>query len=248
VAKRTATTGAFAGLGDGGQAEPLFVVVRIDSVRIVFDLPEAAVPFVSAGTRALVRFPALKEKEMPATVSRTAGALDRGTRTLRAEIDLPNPEGKVLPGMFAVVVIPAGGPAPKPGEEPGSADKRNLGDLKALFRARTDAARRAYDEAVKSAQQAKRVGSLIVPVVKPEDVATWSLCWLHAQCEMSDKRGDRMAALAAHLKRMNELQQHVAEMNKNGLASSLDISAVEFHRTEAELWLAREKAKFGQGE
>jgi multidrug resistance efflux pump len=248
VAQRTATTGAFAAPVDGSKAEPLFVVVRIDCVRIAINVPEAAVPFVQVGTRALVRVPALQGKEIPAAVSRMAGALDRGTRTLRAEIDLPNPEGKVLPGMFAVVAIPGASQADKPEQEPGSEGKHDIGGLKAGFQARIDAAHRAYDEAVTLSQQAKRVGTVLIPLARPEDVATWSVRWLNAQREMSDKKEDYMAALEAHLKRMKELQQRVAEMTKNGLASSLDISAVEFHRTEAELWLAREKAKIGPRE
>jgi multidrug resistance efflux pump len=248
VAWRTVNTGDFAGPGDGSKSEPLFVLVRTDSVRVAVDIPEATVPFVTTGMRVLVRFPAFKGKEVQATVSRLAGALDPGRRTLRAEIDLPNPESKVLPGMFAVVAIPGAGPVDKPEKEAGPEEARDLGNLKALFQARIDAAHRAYEEAVKSSQQTKRVGELIIPVAKPEDVATWSLRWLNAQREMSGKKEDQIAALEAHLKRMKELQQRVTEMNKNGLASSLEVSAVEFHRREAELWLAREKAKFGPRE
>jgi multidrug efflux pump subunit AcrA (membrane-fusion protein) len=248
VARRAVQTGDFPGRGAGSKAEPLFVVVRTDSVRIAIDVPEANVPFVKTGMRALVRFPAAKGKEFQATVSRIAGALDPGTRTLRAEIDLPNPEGKLLPGMFAVVAIPGAGPDDKPEKEAGPEEARDLGDLKALFQARLDAARRAYEEAVKSTQQTRRVADLIIPLARPQDVATWSLRWLNAQREMSGKKEDQIAALEAHLNRMKELQKRVTEMNKNGLASSLEVSAVEFHRREAELWLAREKAKFGPRE
>lgn len=245
VAKRTAETGAFAGPGDGGKSEPLFVVMRTDPVRIAFEVPEVAVPSVNAGTRVLVRFPALNGKEVQSTVARVGGALDRGARTLRAEIDLPNPEGKVLPGMFAVVALAGAAQADKPGRERGSDEKETPGELKALVQARVDAARRTYDEAVKWSQQTRRAGDLILVLAKSEDVAAWSLRWLDAQREISGKQEDQIAALEAHLKRLKELQQRVAEMNKAGLVPSLDVSAVEFHCTEAELWLAREKAKRG---
>jgi len=36
------------------------------------------------------------------TVTRTSWALDTNARTLRVQIDLPNPEGRLRPGMFAV--------------------------------------------------------------------------------------------------------------------------------------------------
>jgi hypothetical protein len=38
-------------------------------------------------------------------VSRTAGALDPRARTLRAEIDLPNPTRRLLPGMAVTVTL-----------------------------------------------------------------------------------------------------------------------------------------------
>jgi multidrug resistance efflux pump len=244
VAKRAAETGAFAGRGGGNKAEPLFVMVRTDSLRITVDIPEVAVPFLSTGMGVLVRFPVYKGKEVQAKVSRIAGALDARTRALRAEIDLPNPEGKVLPGMFAIVAIPAAGPVGKREKEAEPKETDRHGDLKALFQARLDAARKAYDEAVRSTQLAKRAQDLLIPLVRPGDVCFWSRRWLNAQRDMSAKKEDRIAALAGHLQRMKEMQQRVVEMNKNGLASSLEVTAVEFYRIEAELWLAREKAKF----
>jgi multidrug efflux pump subunit AcrA (membrane-fusion protein) len=43
------------------------------------------------------------------TVTRIAAALDSATRTMRVEIDLPNDDEKLLPGMYAQVSF---GPAP----------------------------------------------------------------------------------------------------------------------------------------
>jgi len=43
--------------------------------------------------------------EFKAKVTRIAGAIDRKNGTLRAEIDLPNPQGTILPGMFANVTL-----------------------------------------------------------------------------------------------------------------------------------------------
>jgi multidrug efflux pump subunit AcrA (membrane-fusion protein) len=48
-----------------------------------------------------VRVPALADDEFPARVTRTSWALDSTSRTLMAEIELPNPKGKFLPGMYA---------------------------------------------------------------------------------------------------------------------------------------------------
>ena len=105
IARRNVETGAFARSGDGNNVEPLLVIHRIDSVRIAIDIPESAVSHVSKGMRAVIRFPAFKGMEVKAMVSRIGGALDRDRRTLRAEIDLPNSDGKLLPGMYAAVAI-----------------------------------------------------------------------------------------------------------------------------------------------
>jgi HlyD family secretion protein len=56
---------------------------------------------VASGTRARVRVPALANHEFAARVTRTAWALNSTSRTLMAQIDLPNPKANFLPGMYA---------------------------------------------------------------------------------------------------------------------------------------------------
>src|SRR5262249_26295689 len=56
---------------------------------------------VRIGTKATVLARAYRDAELPATVTRTSWALNVKSRTLRAEIDLPNPGSQLLPGMYA---------------------------------------------------------------------------------------------------------------------------------------------------
>ncbi len=42
-------------------------------------------------------------KRYPGTITRTASAIDPGTRTIRVEVDLDNPQGEILPGAYAQV-------------------------------------------------------------------------------------------------------------------------------------------------
>ncbi|HYH68648.1 MAG TPA: efflux RND transporter periplasmic adaptor subunit [Urbifossiella sp.] len=86
---------------------PLFVVARLDVVRVFVDVPEAAAAKATPGAKATVRVPALGNDEFAGTVARTAGVVSPDTRTLRAEIDLPNEKRLVQPGMYAVVRIDA---------------------------------------------------------------------------------------------------------------------------------------------
>jgi multidrug efflux pump subunit AcrA (membrane-fusion protein) len=105
VTGRAVAPGDLIGLeGDGG-AGPLFVVARVDRVRVVLAVPEAVAPRVRAGAEARVRVVALPGQEFEGKVARTAGSLDPGTRTLRAEIDLPNPDGKLLPGLHVTAAL-----------------------------------------------------------------------------------------------------------------------------------------------
>ena len=86
-------------------AAPIYVVDRLDIVRIFVDIPERDANFVHIGTKASVLARAFRDTELPATVTRTSWALNMKSRTLRAEIDLPNPDSQLLPGMYAYVKV-----------------------------------------------------------------------------------------------------------------------------------------------
>jgi multidrug efflux pump subunit AcrA (membrane-fusion protein) len=83
------------------QATPLYLLNRIDPVLFIVGVPETDAAYVAAGSRARVRVPALANHEFPARVTRTSWALNPTSRTLQAQVELPNPQGKFLPGMYA---------------------------------------------------------------------------------------------------------------------------------------------------
>jgi hypothetical protein len=88
-------------LSPGEKAAPIYVIDRTDIVRIYVDIPERDADYVHAGSDARVKIWAYRDAWIPATVTRLAWALNVQSRTMRAEIDLPNPGSKVLPGMYA---------------------------------------------------------------------------------------------------------------------------------------------------
>jgi multidrug efflux pump subunit AcrA (membrane-fusion protein) len=89
-------------LAPGNKASPIYVIDRTDIVRIFVDVPESDANYVTVGTKAAVQIKGYRDKWIPGTVTRTSWALNVKSRTLRAEIDLPNPEGgQILPGMYA---------------------------------------------------------------------------------------------------------------------------------------------------
>lgn len=79
-----------------GQAAPVYVIDRTDVVRVFVDIPEEDANNVRAGTKASVVAKAFRDEPVFGTVTRTSWALNVKSRTLRAEIDLPN-LGKPIP-------------------------------------------------------------------------------------------------------------------------------------------------------
>jgi len=120
VVDRNANTGDYVQPGQGDQSAsprsadqsasrgtPIYVVARTDKVRIYVDVPESEAAYVAPGTKAKIRIPARESQEIAAAVTRTSWSLQIRTRTLRAEVDLPNPGGDLLPGtyVYGTVVI-----------------------------------------------------------------------------------------------------------------------------------------------
>jgi membrane fusion protein (multidrug efflux system) len=87
------------------QAVPLFTIMDVSTLRFYINVPQEDAPFVKKGTPVTIAVSDLRGKTLPATVTRSTVALDPGTRSLLAEIDVPNPGQSLAPGMFAEVVV-----------------------------------------------------------------------------------------------------------------------------------------------
>ena len=101
VTARNIETGHLVRAAESDASKPLFVVVRTDIVRIFVDVPEADAVFAAPRGSARIRIPAMSSEPFDGEITRTAWVLNTGTRTLRTEIDVPNSEGKLRPGMYA---------------------------------------------------------------------------------------------------------------------------------------------------
>ncbi|MBI3698528.1 MAG: efflux RND transporter periplasmic adaptor subunit [Acidobacteria bacterium] len=87
------------------QAAPVVSIARLDRLRVLVDVPEPKVRACQRGTNAKVQVDANPGEAFPARVSRTGGVLDPGSRTMRVEIDVPNPGYRLRPGMVARVEL-----------------------------------------------------------------------------------------------------------------------------------------------
>ncbi len=90
-------------LSPSGAAAPIYVVDRTDVVRIFVDIPEQDANYIKIGTKASILAKGYRDEPIQGEVTRTSWALNVKSRTLRAEIDLPNPNSELLPGMYAYV-------------------------------------------------------------------------------------------------------------------------------------------------
>ena len=106
VTHRSLNPGDLVAAGNGSDsAEPLFVVSQLQKVRCLVDIPERDAAFVRRGDVLTVRFPSFPTENVETTIARTSQNLNRETRTMRIEADIPNPEGKLLPGMFGQATL-----------------------------------------------------------------------------------------------------------------------------------------------
>ena len=101
VTARNVHTGHLVQPGVGSGGKPLLVVAQTKVMRIFVDVPEIDAPLIATGSEAQIHFPSAPSETRKGTVTRTAWNLDAATRTLRTEIDLPNDDGKLRPGMYA---------------------------------------------------------------------------------------------------------------------------------------------------
>jgi RND family efflux transporter MFP subunit len=83
----------------------LFEIMQTDVIRVFVYVPQDAAFGVVAGIDAVVRVPEIPDREFVGKVTRTAEALQSGTRTLLTEIDLANPEGALPPGIYCTVEL-----------------------------------------------------------------------------------------------------------------------------------------------
>jgi RND family efflux transporter MFP subunit len=81
----------------------MFEIMQEDVIRVSAYVPQDAAFGVAPAVAAVVRVPELPDREFPGEVTRIADALQPGTRTLLTEVDLPNPDGALSPGIYCTI-------------------------------------------------------------------------------------------------------------------------------------------------
>ncbi len=105
VARRLVNRGDLVQAATSTRTTPLFTVQRIDTIRVFCDVPENDVPHLHVGDTAIVKPYGFEGKPFLGTVTRFSLRLNPETRNMRTEIDLPNPDERLYPGMYAEVSL-----------------------------------------------------------------------------------------------------------------------------------------------
>ncbi len=106
VTVRNYSNGQYIRAGDKGAGLPLFVVERRDLMRLIIQIPDLDAPLCDVGDPVDFRISALPHLEFRGyKVARTPRSQSQQSRTRRAEVDVPNPDGVLTHGMFAEVTI-----------------------------------------------------------------------------------------------------------------------------------------------
>jgi len=90
---------------DASGGTSMFSLQQSDVIRVWVYVPQDDAFGVKPGIEAVVRVPAMPNLRFDGKVTRIADALQPGTRTLLTEVDVPNPDGALQPGVYCTVEL-----------------------------------------------------------------------------------------------------------------------------------------------
>jgi membrane fusion protein, multidrug efflux system len=113
LTRRNVDPGALINSGAGATGKELFDIARVDPLRVYASVPQAYAPTMKTGMKAAITLQEFPGQKFLGTIARTADAIDPSTRTLLTEVDVPNKDGKLLPGSFGQIHFATGTNVPR---------------------------------------------------------------------------------------------------------------------------------------
>ena len=111
IAERNLDTGSYvtsATASTSTMSRGIMSLHDINTVRVLIEVVERDIPLVKIGQKAELRAEAYPDQVFEGTVTRIVQSLNRATRTMTVEIDLPNKDRRLKGGMFARVEVTVG--------------------------------------------------------------------------------------------------------------------------------------------
>jgi RND family efflux transporter MFP subunit len=105
ITERRIDIGDLVTAGSTSNTSPLFGISQYDQIRVFTNVPQSASVDIGVGSMAKITAAEFPSQVFEGKVTRTSESLDPQARTLRVEVDLPNPDFKLLPGMYLKVAF-----------------------------------------------------------------------------------------------------------------------------------------------
>jgi multidrug efflux pump subunit AcrA (membrane-fusion protein) len=83
----------------------MFTIAHVAVLRVRIDIPQSDAEGVKDGIKAWVTVPEMPDRVFTGRVARSSVALAADSRTLRAEVDVDNPDLALRPGMYVTVML-----------------------------------------------------------------------------------------------------------------------------------------------
>jgi RND family efflux transporter MFP subunit len=95
-------------------ATPLYTLALLDTVRVYAYMPQSSATYIKDGDPAVITVAEYPGRNFVGRVTRHPAALMSQTRTMLVEVDLPNKDHSLLPGMYAEMAVQVSAPQTVP--------------------------------------------------------------------------------------------------------------------------------------
>jgi RND family efflux transporter MFP subunit len=111
LTRRNVDAGAL--INSTGTGKELFDLAEVTTLRVFVNVPQAYANGMKPGSKATITLQEFPGEKFTGVIVRNAQAIDTATRTLLTEVDVKNPDGRLLPGSFGEVHFAVGGEVPR---------------------------------------------------------------------------------------------------------------------------------------
>lgn len=105
ITERRIDIGNLVTAGSNTSTTPLYKMSQDDPMRVFVDVPQSAAGDMKVGVAAKIAASTIAGKVFEGKIARTADAIDPQARTLRVEVDLPNPKQELVPGTYVDIAF-----------------------------------------------------------------------------------------------------------------------------------------------
>ncbi len=111
VTARNTDIGQLISSGSSNGGKELFHIASISTMRVYVNVPQHYSPSTVPGVESYLTMPQYPGQKFTGKLVRTSDAIDQASRTLLVEVDVPNPQGQILPGAYSEVHFKLPSPA-----------------------------------------------------------------------------------------------------------------------------------------